>query len=299
MLYLVAVLGAAYFVFRSDAEQIGQYVRAVPAGVTLLAFGASLAALILSMAAWRATLAALGHTIPLRAASRVFFVSQMGKYLPGSVWPALVQAQMGRAHGVPRRVNLASFFLALLLALGTGVVVGTLFVAVALGGWWIVGAAASSAVAGLVWHMLGRWDRLLDLVPSRLARLLPDRAPARDRLAAAGGLLVLGWLCHGFQLYALARGLEASGGSLFLLSVGGFALAFVAGTLFIIAPAGAGVREAALLGLLGLAVEGRPALIAAIVLLARAVLSAADVALGVVAWLALGRPRSAARGSAG
>ena len=38
---------------------------------------------------WRAILVDLGGELPLAAGIRVFFLGQLGKYLPGSVWPAL------------------------------------------------------------------------------------------------------------------------------------------------------------------------------------------------------------------
>src|SRR5258708_19778608 len=61
-----------------------------------------LAAMVMTMQAWRALLAGLGSPLPVRAASRVMFVGQLGKYLPGSVWPVLAQMEMGTAYQVPR-----------------------------------------------------------------------------------------------------------------------------------------------------------------------------------------------------
>jgi hypothetical protein len=78
----------------------------VRAGVVALgwpAFGLSLVAvlagLVATMLVWRTLLAALGSVLPLRAAARIFFLGQLGKYVPGSVWP--IVAQMDLARGLP------------------------------------------------------------------------------------------------------------------------------------------------------------------------------------------------------
>jgi len=39
--------------------------------------------------------------------SRIFFVGQLGKYLPGSLWALLVQMELSRKAGIPRSRGLA------------------------------------------------------------------------------------------------------------------------------------------------------------------------------------------------
>ncbi len=55
------------------------------------------------MLAWRRVLADLGSPLHLAPAGGVFFVGQLGKYLPGSVWSIVAQAEMGTtaAHPAP------------------------------------------------------------------------------------------------------------------------------------------------------------------------------------------------------
>ncbi|MFZ2015906.1 MAG: hypothetical protein WAV00_18985, partial [Nocardioides sp.] len=45
---------------------------------------------------WRALLRGLGTVPPLGDAWPVFYVSQLGKYLPGLLWPAVAQMEAGR-----------------------------------------------------------------------------------------------------------------------------------------------------------------------------------------------------------
>src|SRR5262249_25679279 len=72
------------------------------------------------MMAWRAILTGLGSRLPLRAAVRVYFVSQLGKYIPGSVWALVAQMELAKEHHVPRQRGGSAAFLAMATAVSTG-----------------------------------------------------------------------------------------------------------------------------------------------------------------------------------
>ena len=108
-------------------------------------------------------------------------------------------------------------------------------------------------------------------------------------LRVAGWALV-SWLCYGVQVYLLARQLGAEGGALLLLQcTGAFAVAFAGGLLLALAPAGAGVREAALLLLLGSTVTVPVAAVIAVV--SRLLFIVGDLAWSAVAVVAARRSR--------
>ena len=52
---------------------------------------------------WQTLLAGLGSPLPVPAAGRILFIGQLGKYIPGSVWPILAQMELGARAKVPRR----------------------------------------------------------------------------------------------------------------------------------------------------------------------------------------------------
>jgi hypothetical protein len=82
-----------------------------------------LAGLFTSFLGWRAVLADYGGRLPLAGGLRVFFLSQPGKYLPGSIWPAVAQMELGREYKVPRRVSAAAVAVFMLLILATALLV--------------------------------------------------------------------------------------------------------------------------------------------------------------------------------
>jgi glycosyltransferase 2 family protein len=248
---------------------------------------------------WRALLTDLGARLPFAGGLRVFFLGQLGKYVPGSIWPAVAHMELGRDYRVPQRVSGAAVAATLLMSVGTGLLAAVVLVPLAGGGalgryWWIVVALPLVAVVAAPPVL----NRLLALA-LRLAR----RAELPQPLSLAGVLrsvswALAAWLCYGAQVWLLAHQLGVPGGlRLLLLSTGAFAGAWSIGFLLVIAPAGAGAREAALILLLGSAMPSAEATVVAVV--SRLLMTVGDLAWGGVATLAgrgdrLTRSRSAA-----
>ena len=248
---------------------------------------------------WRALLTDLGARLPFAGGLRVFFLGQLGKYVPGSIWPAVAHMELGRDYRVPQRVSGAAVAATLLMSVGTGLLAAVVLVPLAGGGalgryWWIVVALPLVALVAAPPVL----NRLLGLA-LRLAR----RAELPQPLTLAGVLrsvswALAAWLCYGVQLWLLARQLGVPGGPrLLLLSTGAFAGAWSVGFLLVIAPAGAGAREAGLILLLGSAMSSAEATVVAVV--SRLLMTVGDLAWGGVAALAgrgdrLTRSRSAA-----
>jgi glycosyltransferase 2 family protein len=81
----------------------------------------------------------------------------------------------------------------------------------------------------------------------RLARRPPLPAPLSTRgLLRAGGWALVSWLAYGLHVWVLAGQLSPAGLPLLARATGAFAATWCVGFLLVVAPAGAGVREAAL-----------------------------------------------------
>jgi hypothetical protein len=211
-----------------------------------------LAGILATFCCWRAILADLGGRLPAVAGARVFFLGQLGKYLPGSVWPVMTQMELGRDHGVPERASGAAAAVFLLVVVGTGLAVAAA-TAPLLGPdairpyWWLLAVLPVVLVAILPPVL----NRLLGVV-----LWLARRPPLPARLSTGGVLRAAGWalgswLAYGAHIWMLASQLGPGGLPLLVRATGAFAAAWCAGFLLVIAPAGAGVREAALVLLLG------------------------------------------------
>lgn len=217
-------------------------------------------------------------------AAGVFFVSQLGKYLPGSVWPVLAQMQFGARWGVAKRVMLAANILLLGMVTASGIAVGALLLPWSSPDgltryWWLL--------VLLVPLLLGLHPRV---VPAALDWLFTKagREPLHIQLSARGlvasaGWAVAAWAVLGLHLAVMLGAYHSVAPAALAACAGGIALGWAAGIAFIPAPAGAGIRDAILALTLGPIVGTTNAI--TIALASRVLLLLADVVLAGVGAL--------------
>jgi uncharacterized membrane protein YbhN (UPF0104 family) len=275
-LLLLLALAFALWSLTDQLGQVGEAARELSAGWVLAAAAAALASLGVSLLTWRATLGGLGVHVPLRPAARIFFLGQLGKYLPGSVWPVLAQMELGAGHGLGRAQVGTASLLTLAVGVPGALVLGLLAVPALV--------SAGAAAYGLLFLALPvavvlLWPPVLNRLLDRGLRLL-RRSPPQERLGGRTILRVallsgLANVLLGVHVWFLALDLGAGGPLLLPLAVGAFTLANVAGLLALPLPAGAGVREAVLvLGLSPVLPVGQALLLA---LVSRVLLTAGDL----------------------
>jgi uncharacterized membrane protein YbhN (UPF0104 family) len=302
-LALALVLAVGY-VWR-DRSAIADAWSRLDAGSVVLAGVLSLANVALSGASWRAVLGDLGSRLPWRAAARVFFVGQLGRYIPGTVFQFVAQAELARDHGVPRRRTGSALAVALLVSMTTA----SLLVAGVL-----PFALQGKDIRGWEWTGWLRWLTpllLVLLVPRvinplltsllRIARQDPLEHPVTWRgLLSSAAWATGSWLAVGLQVFVLSQavGVAWSTGSALALAIGGYALAWIVGFLVVLAPAGAGARELVLGAVVALATGSGAATV--VVLGSRVLLTLADLllAFGALAghrFSAAGRSRTPGR----
>jgi uncharacterized membrane protein YbhN (UPF0104 family) len=296
-LLLLALVGFAAWAIARNAGAVGAALSTLRPWAVPAALVAGVAAAAVALLMWRTLLADLGHRLALPAAGRVFLLSQLGKYVPGSVWSIVAQIELSRDHRIPRRTSVTVGLLAIAVAVTTGLGLGALMLPLAgpaaAGRYWWVALLVPVLVAALHPRVLATGLGAL----LRLARRDPlPRPPSGAGLARAGALQVGVWLCLGTQTWLLLVGLGAPPVATLPVAVGGYALAHSLGLLAVGLPAGAGVREAALTLVLS-TVVGTPTALA-VALLARAVTTLVDAALAGAATL-WARSRRGTDGPAG
>ena len=291
---VVAVGLGAYAVVRQwpDVRLSLVQIGVLPAIGALVA---AVAGLGFAVQVWRVLLAALGTPLPLRASAKVVFVGQLGKYLPGSVWPVLAQMELGTTYHVPRARSATASVLTMLVSLLGGLIAALVtlpFLAGSATGYWWAFLAAPVLLALLHPRLLNPLlDRLL-----RLARRPPlERPLTGGRVLVALGWAMVSWLLYGLQLWLLIARLGAPDGRTILIAIGGFAFAWCVGFLVVFAPAGAGIRDLLLVALLGPVVGTAGA--TAVALVSRILMTVGDLVLAAVAaWsgrhAGVGRPRA-------
>jgi uncharacterized membrane protein YbhN (UPF0104 family) len=285
--FLTVAVGLAVWALWSRWPEVVSAVQRLDAAHLVLAALATMLNAMLTGLAWRALLADLGARLPLNLAARVFFVGQIGKYVPGSLWPMVVQAELAKRH-VARRSTVAATLILLLLSGASALLVVLVTLSLTPKAGEVVPWAALLVVPVVAVLHPAVLGRLLDRGLRLVGRPPLERWTSLRGTAVATGWALLAWVVAGVQVWLLAVPLGAPGtwGTL-ALTTGGYALAWAIGLVVVVAPAGAGAREVALGAVLSTVLD--PGAVVVVVLLSRVLFTAADLTLAGVGFT-VGRP---------
>jgi uncharacterized membrane protein YbhN (UPF0104 family) len=283
---LVVVLSCCGYALYKEWPQVAPELGRLRWYTLALSLAAAMAGTSCLMLAWRTILADLGSRLPARQAARVSFVAQLGKYVPGGVWAVAAQVELGHDYRIPRTRSLAAVLVSLSVTIGSGLAVAVVTLPFASPGlarhyWWVL--AAVPVIAGcLCPPVLGR---LLDLALSLAHRPPFDDRPTWRGLGRALSWNLAGWLLLGGQVWLLVAEIGRPRPSSALLAIGGYALAFSAGSLLVVVPSGLGARELILtLALVPMLSHGAAITIA---LCTRLISTFSDIALGALSTAAV------------
>jgi uncharacterized membrane protein YbhN (UPF0104 family) len=286
------------FVAFAVAVVVGQWdeVRAATANARIIwsqiafATAAVLVAYALLIETWRRTVAAWGERLEWSDAARIWFVSNLGRYVPGKVWQIGAMGVLAQEAGVSP-----------VAATGSAVVVNIVSIIAGFGVVVATGGRVLARYAGETVALTAILVAALLVLPlgvtlaTRLYRRLTGRElnlgslPPRALVTALVGTSAA-WLLYGvaFRWFAIGVGMDASGALASYTAA--YTLSYLLGYLVLIAPGGIGVREGALvasLTQLGLASTGEATVVA---VTSRLWLTALEVLPGVL-LLAIGAVR--------
>ncbi len=246
----------------------------------LASFAATIVGLLGIYRSWAVIVRDGGVDLSTRQSLRIYGIGQVGKYVPGSVWSVLSQAEMVREHGGSRLRMATASLVALLVSVTVALVLGGLLLPVsgseAERTFWFAPFAAVALAGLLIPAVL---NALVDRVNRFLRRPPNDVRFSGRAIAKAAGWALLANLFFGLQIQALGHELGNTGIDGYLLSTCAYALAAALGVLVVLAPAGAGVREVVLTVVLAPTLSVGAALTVALV--SRVVSMAADFALAL------------------
>jgi uncharacterized membrane protein YbhN (UPF0104 family) len=202
---------------------------------------------------WRHVLRTLGADPPVRKVIAWYYVGELGKYLPGGVWPVLGRGELARRGAVPRTRAYTSVALSLGMLYLAGMFVATAFLPFALSGGtgfspWMLALLALPVGVVLLHHEV--LERLIAVVGRVTGRSIDVLVPRWKESLLLVARYIPTWLFIGTATYAVARSLttDVSYPRLMFSTV----LSWVVGFLAVPVPSGAGIREAVLFASSGL-----------------------------------------------
>jgi hypothetical protein len=209
--------------------------------------------------AWRATLRVWSESLPFGTAARIWFVSNLGKYVPGKVWQIAAMGAMAQKAGVSAAAAVGSSLIVNLVSIVAGFAVIAVTAAGKVG--TAVGVGASSdggrsaelaviaiAIAGGAALLLApvAVPRLATLAGRVTGRSIPIPRVPPQAIWVAAASTTASWLLYGIAFALFAHGVSprATGNASSYIAV--YTGSYLAGYLALFAPGGVGVREAIL-----------------------------------------------------
>ncbi len=253
---IVMGLGAVGFVARTlihEWPRVSDEIADAQIGWLVLGVACAIGGMTSIGWGWRGVMKVLGVDAPLRRVIPWYYVGELGKYLPGGVWPVLGRGELARRGGVPRSRAYASVAMSLGILYLAAMFVAAAFLPFALTGsggfspWMLCLLALPVGVVILHHDVLGR---LVALVSRLTGRTIDVEIPRwKDSL-----LLVLRyvptWLLIGTGTWAVARSVTAD--LEYPRVMFATVLSWTVGFLAVPVPSGAGIREAVLYAASGL-----------------------------------------------
>lgn len=218
----------------------------------LLSIALLIAVLAGSVLIWGYVLDQLDYPLGFMSLARVWFLSNLARYIPGKVWQFVAIVELGRSLGVPAVVGVTS----------TVVFMGYVLIASWFVGIYLLPAEALGPLARLMPIARLTTPLLLLLLTPRVmqrAVALGMRLAKRESVPWKGGwpasILLFGssvllWIGFGVAFYVFIHSLTGLSANQFPAVTAVFALAFFASYIVVIAPAGLGAKEGMIAALL-------------------------------------------------
>jgi uncharacterized membrane protein YbhN (UPF0104 family) len=247
----------------------------------LLSFASLALVTAFQVESWRLLLAGWGQRLGFWPGVRIWFLANLGRYVPGKVWSVAGLVVLTEREGVARWAAAASAVAVQAVGVGTAAAL----VAAATPHAYSPVRVGGAALLGLGTIALLAWKGALARLGRRVGAGGEWRALPPGAVLAGSALTLLSWCVYGFAFWALGRGLGLPPSLPLGDAAGIFALGYIVGLLALFAPGGIGIREATFLALLTPYLGGGGAL--ALSVASRLELTLTEAAAGLAA-LALG-----------
>ena len=237
--------------------------------------------LSLSVETWRRLLEEMDGRISFRNAFRIWWFSNLTRYIPGNIWQPATMAVLGEREDVPKSKTILSqtFFILLTLALAGVLSISLVPIAAETKTWLMLVCAAA-----ILFFAMPPVFRFVLTIIARILRYEPAQTTS-SFLRGLLPLIVAGlmWLAYGLSFYFFVRALGISGEPTWTTAVPLYAGAYLIGYISFLTPSGLGIREGAIAFFLGAYVHSSVAV--AVALLARLMAIAGEMVCVGIAWL--------------
>ena len=246
-----------FFLYRQVAghwDEIKSYQWQVDWVMFLLSVLLGLGTFVVMASNWQRLIAGFGHQVPLRKSFRIFYLADLGRYIPGKIWPLLGILYLTKKEGIPPERATASFVLVQMFAIPASLLVFVIALQfeprILVDQVAVLGEKSTYLLTGLMLlfsTVVVVWpQRLLGIANALLRRLSrPEVHFALDKTVALRLFVgyCIGWFCYGVAFYLFVLAVMPDSGLTLVAAVGIFNAAYQIGYLALFAPGGFGPRE--------------------------------------------------------
>jgi uncharacterized membrane protein YbhN (UPF0104 family) len=242
---------------------------------------------VLLIDTWRKLVTSANQSLAFRQAARIWFVSNLGKYIPGKIWSLGAMTLMAKQRGVAAGVAGGSSIVVQLVSIVTGIAVVLAAGARLIDRPWLAAALGTATLLMLV--MLPLLTRSLSRTIGRVTgRQIGDIAITRGAVASATLRSIIAWMAYGIAFQFFVKGVLGDAGGATLSYIAVYAASYIIGFVALFAPGGVVVRESAIVaGMLRLGLAGEADALA-VAITSRIWLTVTELVPGLV-YLALGK----------
>jgi len=204
---------------------------------------------ILDSIGWNLILKLLKSNIPQKNASGIYFVSQLGRYVPGKVWYILGRVGMTRKFNIPKRIILLSGFLELILVMASASIIFIL----ALIFFPIIPEIQNylpHLTTLIILILIGIHPKSLNLILKFLKKTEMKLKLSYTKILLTLLFFIVIWIIKGIAFYYLISSITLLDISNLFWIISVFSISWVIGYLILITPGGIGAREGLIIYLL-------------------------------------------------
>jgi glycosyltransferase 2 family protein len=264
-----AGLFALYRFYQSYQAQLHGAATGVSWGEVLLASLVWSSGYVQMIQLWSSSFPWWGSRLVWYKGLRVFFVTNLARYIPGAIWQFAGLATMTKEAGGSAAAASVGVILLQIVTLATGIAL-TISAAPRLLPWTagltsaeqlLIAALLIGLLIVVLPHYLPRIRKVAERV---MDRSVPLPQPPRGQFAVYVVRCAGNWLIYGFAFWLFSRALLGPAAPSAWVAISSYVASYIAGLIAVFAPGGIFVREGAIVGLLAPAIGAAPAAILAI-----------------------------------
>lgn len=256
-LKVLLVVVILYFLFRQVADNwqaIREYDWEIHPLYLALSVVSGVGAFFIMSSVWRVIVGAFGYTVGPLSAFRIFYLANLGHYIPGRVWQVFGVLYLARQKGIPPEPAAASFVMVQLFAIPAS------FLIYALAAYFepkllveqvaLLGQGASYVLTGamiVLCLLITLFPQVFLGIGNRVLRFLkrPTIEFRLDKKVALGVFIGygIGWICYGLAFWLFVKTVAPEADLSAVAGIGAFNAAYQIGYLVLFAPGGFGPRE--------------------------------------------------------